>query len=630
MTAVNKIDSNSTGLRFALENPDGTLPANPVWYPLEPNSYDKFGGAVKTVARNPINDTRQRKKGVVVDVDAKAGFEMDITAANTQLLMPSFMFAALRTKAESSVPSVTNAGSVYAPAANGASYFANNLLFAKGFTNSVNNGLKKVTGTPAANSVPITTALADESSLNGIISRVGHEFGAGAATIDVSGALPRLIISGVTAATGTLTDATALPANGDTVTVNGKVYTFQTVLTEVDGNVKIGATVAATMINLRNAINRNNVGVAGTDFAAATTAHPSVTATSTATTVAVSAIVWGTPGNGITTTATGTAAVWGGATLSGGTGRSMLDLGLIIGEWVCIGDDPVGMSFANSQNNGLKRVRALDNVSLSFDKSTVTMVTDAGTAKTIRVFFGRVSKNEAAALQQRQLVQFERTLGAPDTSSTAVQAEYLTHSVANTLEVQMKAADKVTAKINFESSDQETRLPVDGLKAGSRPVIADSNAFNTSSNVARLSLAAIDPTTATPTELFAFLLDINLTINNNVKANKAIKYLGSFDHSAGTFMVDTKMTAYFSSVAAIRSVRNNADVTLDLTFAMSNQGITIDLPLVVLATDGATVKQDEPIELAVTSAAATASKLDVNLNHTLLMVFWDYIPTLAA
>jgi hypothetical protein len=155
MTAVKKIDSNGTGLRFAIENPDGTLPASPTWFPLEPNSYDKFGGAIKTVARNPINDSRQRKKGVVVDLDANAGFEMDVTSDNLTRLMQGFLFAATRTKAELSATVVGLRCDDYQPAAGGDSYYAGNLLFAKNYSQAANNGLKTVTGTPSATSVPV-------------------------------------------------------------------------------------------------------------------------------------------------------------------------------------------------------------------------------------------------------------------------------------------------------------------------------------------------------------------------------------------------------------------------------------------------------------------------------------------
>lgn len=127
----------------------------------------------------------------------------------------------------------------------------------------------------------------------------------------------------VTATTGEADKATGLltftgqPANGETVTVGGKVYTFQTALTNVDGNVFIGASTAASVTNLINAI---TLGAgAGASYAAVMTANANVTASQGAgTTMNVTALVGGTAGNAIATTETVVNASFSGATLSGG------------------------------------------------------------------------------------------------------------------------------------------------------------------------------------------------------------------------------------------------------------------------------------------------------------------------
>ena len=80
--AINKIDSNITGLRYAEEKDLRELPPNPVFYLLEPNSYNDFGGQISTIARNPINPSRQRQKGVTTDLDASGGFQQDLTMNN--------------------------------------------------------------------------------------------------------------------------------------------------------------------------------------------------------------------------------------------------------------------------------------------------------------------------------------------------------------------------------------------------------------------------------------------------------------------------------------------------------------------------------------------------------------------
>jgi hypothetical protein len=123
-------------------------------------------------------------------------------------------------------------------------------------------------------------------------------------------------ISSEVAASDVLT-ATAAPADGDTIVVGGKTYTWHTVLTNVDGNVLIGGSEANALANMGNAINLGNG--AGTNYALAMTANPEVTSTAhTGTTLTVTAINGGSAGNSIAATKTGSSVSWATADLSGG------------------------------------------------------------------------------------------------------------------------------------------------------------------------------------------------------------------------------------------------------------------------------------------------------------------------
>ncbi len=75
------------------------------------------------------------------------------------------------------------------------------------------------------------------------------------------------------AAEATLTMDTE-PLDGDDYTIDAKVYTFQTTLTDVDGNVNIGASLAQAKLNLVSAMDLS--GVAGTDYATSMSAHTTV------------------------------------------------------------------------------------------------------------------------------------------------------------------------------------------------------------------------------------------------------------------------------------------------------------------------------------------------------------------
>lgn len=112
-------------------------------------------------------------------------------------------------------------------------------------------------------------------------------------------------------------------ANTETVTVGGKVYTFQTVLTNVDGNVLIGADAEASLTNLSNAITLGSG--SGTTYAAAMSVNGSVTALmQSASLMKAVALASGVSGNSIACTETAANASW---ITEGGGGTTTLLFG---------------------------------------------------------------------------------------------------------------------------------------------------------------------------------------------------------------------------------------------------------------------------------------------------------------
>lgn len=507
MAQVNKIDSNVTGLRYTEETSLKTLSGSDVWKALEPNSYNDFGGNITTVARRPINPSRQQKKGVTTDLEAAGGFNTDLTQTNLQDLLQGFFYADLRRKDEKVVTAVDGTDDQYEAASGMDVFGAGDLIFASGFTNADNNGLK-VVASSAAGYVEVVEDLVAEASppAAAAIVRVGVEAGTGDIDVDASGSLPAL--------TSTTLDFTTL--------------------------------------------------------------------------------------------------------------------GIIPGEWIFVGGDASDEKFSTAANNGFKRVRSVAANRLTFDKSYSAMVTEANTTATIRLFFGRVLKNESTpSLIKRRSYQLERTLGAPDDGSPgSLQAEYLVGAHASELALNLQQADKITADLSFLALDAE-QVTAGNMKAGTRPALVEADAFNTSSDVTRVKLSKVIDGNEAPDALFAFITNFTLNINNNLSVNKAIGVLGGFEVTAGTFTVTGNMTAYFANVAAVQAVRQNADVSLDIALVRDNAGIYIDIPLLALGDGRLNVEQDQPIQLPLSFDAATAAKIDTNLDHTLLMTFFDYLPDAA-
>jgi len=142
-----------------------------------------------------------------------------------------------------------------------------------------------------------------------------------------------------TDATDTVADCvltfTQQPGNTETITIGTKVYTFQTTLTDVDGNVLISAVDASgSLDNLIAAITLT--GTAGTDYALAMTANDpeTVAAAGDGDTM----VLWDETSAIIATTSTVTGGTWATATTLGGTGaRTVRFYGLK--TWTSAGEE---------------------------------------------------------------------------------------------------------------------------------------------------------------------------------------------------------------------------------------------------------------------------------------------------
>jgi len=630
MALVNKQDSNFTGLRYAVEETPGVLPTTPVWIELEPNSYNDFGGSIETKARNPINASRQRKKGVIIDLNAQAGFVQDITPTNVQGLMEAFMFAATREKTNMDSTAVDGTANHYVVASGGAAFAPGDLVFAEDFDTTANNGLKVAAPASTATNVLVTdTGLVTEAGAEGHITKVGYQFPTGLASINATASeFPKLVAANV-AATGTLTLGSN-PVVDDEVVIGSRTYLFKANPTTVANEVEIGADASGSIDNLIAAINL--AAGSGTLYGSATTINPDVTAAvGGGDTMVLTAKVTGVVGNSIATTTDVATSSFASATLTGGAGRALDTLGLIPGEFVYIGGDAGGTMFATPEDNGYCRVRSTSANEIVFDKTQFIMEDDAGAGLTLQIFLGHCLKNETdRALIVTKTLQMERSLGAPDDSLLAqVQAEYIVNCLANELTLNMTTADIAVLDVSFLAGDNETRTGAEGLKTGDRPALVDTDAFNTVSDLSLIKMAVVTDGDSCPTPLFAFLTDLELSINNNITQNKALGVLGSFSSSPGTFEVSATVTAYFQTVDAIRQARANASVTLEQHLAKANRGVSIDLPLLTLANVAANVEQDEPVTLPIESDAATAKLIHPTLDYTALWMFWTYLPTAA-
>ncbi len=510
--AIKKIDSNVTGLAYALEECLDQLPgvngADAVWKKLQPNSYSDFGGEITTIARSPISPSRQDQKGTATDLDASGSFNTDFTQTNMVDILQGFFFADVRQPAATNpyngtqvaLTGVVATSKTYS-AASGLGVFAvNDLVLAGKLNSATNNGLKTVV-TVAAGAITVAETLVDEAAppAGSYLQRVGYQFAAADIAIAVTGGIPSLVAT------------------------------------------------------------------AG-DFTTKADLYP--------------------------------------------------------GQWIFVGGDAVANKFVN--NVGYARIRSVAAKALVLEDTTWSPVNEAGTGITLRIFTPMTIRNESdPTLIKRRSYNLERTLG---NGANAVQAEYLEGAVPNELTINIAGQDKLNADLSFIAVDdtQRTGNVGDLIKAGTRVNPVNEPAYNTSTNIYRMKLTVIDPATSNPTSLFGFATEATIAINNNASPAKAIGTLGAFEVNVGNFQGSGSVNAYFSTVEAVRAVRNVADVSFNIIAAARNAGFLFDMPLLTLGGGRITVEKDNPVMLPLEVNGA-----ENKYGYTLQYSMFSYLPTIA-
>ena len=179
----------------------------------------------------------------------------------------------------------------------------------------------KTTLTGAADEVLIGVSLNPSVTASNLAQAINGGSGAGTSYIAGSPQVNAHVSAATsyTYATGLLTFA-AQPANNDTVTIEGRTYTFKTTLTPTADEVLRGADATASRNNLVSAI--NGTSGAGTTYVAGTPqVNADVSAVASGADMSVTSLYTGSLGNFIDTTEVSANLSWGAATLTGGTDK---------------------------------------------------------------------------------------------------------------------------------------------------------------------------------------------------------------------------------------------------------------------------------------------------------------------
>lgn len=198
---MSRVLTNTTSFSVARESVVGTIPTSG-WKLLEPNGVNQFGAEITTVARSPISNRRQRRKGTVTDLDSGFEYEADFTQDVFEDFIEAFLFAnaangdltfrgADVTSSGFTVPALTASQGARLQFDAGGPI---SLMYSRGYLNAANNGLIPLTVDPVSTDTVLefSGAVAETAPTNAVAEVAGIRATAGDLALAVSSGIGTL------------------------------------------------------------------------------------------------------------------------------------------------------------------------------------------------------------------------------------------------------------------------------------------------------------------------------------------------------------------------------------------------------------------------------------------------------
>ena len=600
--------ANFTGFRDGIETSIAVAPVTG-WEEVQVNTPAKAGAELTRQSRKPMSEDRQRLPGKVTDQDSGFGFAADVIMSHLERYIPTFMYSAL-------VGSGTRSVRRYVPTSVVASGLATNTLtpavpFADTETVTIDATVYTFRTAPVGDyDVDLSAGvLADQ--LTALTAAINTGDGAhtafGATTSPtVLTILARLGFGG-TAYNG-LTLATDVGAWDNATTTGGTDGHF---VVAADGNLAENELVYA-----RNWTSEHNDGLflvgSGAIAAELECKAPLVADAAPAGTAIVE--VAGVQG------ATGDLEI----DVDGNLISTVLDfttLGITVGQMFSIGGGPTGLAagrFDTEADNDWVRADIIAANKITLGRKSNTFVLDAGTGKTIRLFYSGFCRSVSAShgdfLRQSHTMEVAYDSMAP---GPAAHYEYSRGNFGDELKLNFPLDGKVTMDATFMGTDTEPLTTSRDTGPSTAGAPEKTEMFSSRSEMPRLRLDDLDETGWT-----SDVENVSLTIKNGVTPQKRLGQLGAFDMPEGFHEVDLELGMYLTDARVAQAIRLDTPVAFDLIQRNGDGAFAIDVPQARLGGGGKAFPTGELVKLT-TSVAASK---DPVLGYTLGISFFAHVP----
>lgn len=257
------------------------------------------------------------------------------------------------------------------------------------------------------------------------------------------------------------------------------------------------------------------------------------------------------------------------ATGLGSTALDFTTLGLSVGMWVKVGGTAAGDKFGTAALNDWMRIQGpITATALPLDNRPTGWTTDAGTSKTIKVWFGDYIKNGTTRIS----LSIERGFLGQAVPTYILQRGM----IASQGEFSAQTEQEITWNFTFMGlTGTQSTTTQDAV-----PDAATTNRIMSANvNIGRIGEGGV--ALATPN----FVRANKITVNNNLRMITAKGNVGAVAINSGSFDVSIECEAYFGDNTLLAKLINSTVSSYNERAAIDSQAVVWDVPRVTF-TDG--------------------------------------------
>lgn len=284
------------------------------------------------------------------------------------------------------------------------------------------------------------------------------------------------------------------------------------------------------------------------------------------------------------------------------TALDFTTLGLNVGSWIKIGGTATGDKFATAACNGWARITVIAAAKITLDNLPTGWTTDAGTGKTLKVWFGDQLKNGV------------------DTIGQTLERGFLSQSVPTYLISRGMVAGQ--GEFRFESEQIATwSITFQGLTGESTTTALDASPDAATTNAIMAAAVNVGRIAENGAVIGGpnYIRSVTLTINNNLRNIGGIRsdgLVGPEDIGKGSADVTAQMETYFGSDTLLAKLFAQTATNINIRIAKNSQAMVWALPRLTY-TDGAANATGKNTDVML-PLTATASMDELTSSHIML------------